>query len=191
MRFELTLSFIFDRMNFLIHEEKTMGFFDFIADAGANLFKGDKPAEPEVTKPIAVLIQEAGVVTDNLKVNFKQGNVTLSGYVPNQEQKEKAVLVAGNVKGVSGVQDNLILGAPPVEVEKQEEEMVKAEEEAKEAAPSFKTYTVKSGDTLGAIAKEVYGKAGLYVKIFEANTPMLKDADHIYPGQVLKIPELD
>ena len=168
-----------------------MGFFDFIADAGKNLFKSDKPAEPEVTKPIAVLIQEAGVKTDDLKVKFKQGVVTLSGYVPNQEQKEKAVLVAGNVKGVSGVQDNIILGEPPADTAKQEEEIKQAEEQAKDAKPSFKTYTVKSGDTLGAIAKEVYGKAGLYVKIFEANTPMLKDADHIYPGQVLKIPKLD
>jgi len=168
-----------------------MGFFDFIADAGANLFKDDKPAEPDVIKPIAVLIKEAGVMTDNLKVKFNKGVVALSGYLPNQEQKEKAVLVAGNVKGVSGVQDNIILGEPPVAIEEQDAEIAKAEVEAKDAEPSFKTYTVKSGDTLGAIAKELYGKAGLYVKIFEANTPMLKDADHIYPGQVLKIPDLN
>ena len=44
------------------------------------------------------------------------------------------------------------------------------------------------GDTLGAIAKKYYGNAGKYPVIFEANTPMLKDADHIYPGQVLRIP---
>ncbi|HPQ88094.1 MAG TPA: BON domain-containing protein, partial [Gammaproteobacteria bacterium] len=70
-----------------------MGFFDFIADAGSRLFKDDDP-EPEVTKPIAVHIKEAGVMTDHLKVDYKAGAVTLSGYVPNQEQKEKAVLVA-------------------------------------------------------------------------------------------------
>lgn len=50
-------------------------------------------------------------------------------------------------------------------------------------------YTVKSGDTLSAISKQVYGNANLYNKIFEANKPMLKSPDKIYPGQVLRIPE--
>ena len=53
---------------------------------------------------------------------------------------------------------------------------------------SSQTYTVKSGDTLSGIAKEVYGNAGKYQQIFESNRPMLKDPDHIYPGQVLRIP---
>jgi nucleoid-associated protein YgaU len=165
-----------------------MGFFDFIADAGANLFKGDEP-EPEITKPIAIQIKEAGVMIDNLKVNYDKGLVTLAGYLPNQEQKERAVLVAGNVKSVTNVQDNVIVGEPPTDAAAQEAEEVKAAQEASNTEASFKTYTVKSGDTLGKISKEMYGKASLYNKIFEANTPMLKDADHIYPGQVLKIPE--
>ena len=50
-------------------------------------------------------------------------------------------------------------------------------------------HEVQSGDTLSAIAKQHYGDAGEYQKIFEANRPMLKDADDIYPGQVLIIPE--
>lgn len=165
-----------------------MGFFDFIADAGANLFKGDEP-EPEITKPIIVHIKDSGVMTDNLKVGFMKGAVTLSGYVPNQEQKEKAVLIAGNINGVVSVQDNMILGNPPADSVAQEAEEVKAAQVASNTEASFKTYTVKSGDTLGKISKEMYGKSSLYNKIFKANTPMLKDADHIYPGQVLKIPE--
>ncbi|VAW37413.1 hypothetical protein MNBD_GAMMA01-1013 [hydrothermal vent metagenome] len=165
-----------------------MGFFDFIADAGANLFKGDEP-EPEITKPIAVHIKDAGVAVDNLKVNFSRGAVTLSGYVPNQDQQQKAVLVAGNIKGVQSVQDNIVLGDPPADAAEQAAEQVKAAEDASNTEPSFKTYTVKSGDTLGKISKEMYGKASLYNKIFEANTPMLKNANLIYPGQVLKIPE--
>jgi nucleoid-associated protein YgaU len=165
-----------------------MGFFDFIADAGSNLFKGDE-AEPEITKPISVHIKDAGVTTDHLKVNFSQGAVTLSGYVPNAEQKDKAVLVAGNIAGVSSVQDNLIIGNPPEDAKEKEAEEIQAAEKASTTEAGFNTYTVKSGDTLGKISKEVYGEASLYNKIFEANTPMLKDADHIYPGQVLKIPE--
>ena len=41
-----------------------------------------------------------------------------------------------------------------------------------------------------AIAKDHYGSACKYPSIFEANKPMLKDPDEIYPGQVLRIPPL-
>ena len=55
-------------------------------------------------------------------------------------------------------------------------------------ASAAKTYTVKSGDTLSAIAKAQLGSAGDYMKIFEANRDQLNDPDKIKPGQVLKIP---
>ena len=55
-------------------------------------------------------------------------------------------------------------------------------------APAAKTYTVKSGDTLGAIAKEHLGSAGAYMKIFELNKDQLTDPDKIKPGQVLRLP---
>ena len=50
-------------------------------------------------------------------------------------------------------------------------------------------YTVKSGDTLGKIAGLVLGKANRYNEIFENNKDILKNADLIQPGQVLKIPQ--
>ena len=56
------------------------------------------------------------------------------------------------------------------------------------AAPAGKTYTVKAGDTLGAIAKEHLGSAGAYMKIFDLNKDQLTDPDHIKPGQVLRMP---
>ena len=58
------------------------------------------------------------------------------------------------------------------------------------AAPlsAAKTYTVKAGDTLSAIAKEHLGSAGAYMKIFELNKDQLSDPDKIKPGQVLKLP---
>ena len=51
-----------------------------------------------------------------------------------------------------------------------------------------RSYTVKSGDTLSKIAKEHYGDANNYMKIFDANKDQLTDPDKIKPGQVLKIP---
>jgi LysM repeat protein len=58
--------------------------------------------------------------------------------------------------------------------------------------PSLKVpeeyYVVVAGDSLSKIAKKYYGDANQYMKIFEANKPMLKDPDKIYPGQKLRIP---
>ena len=59
-----------------------------------------------------------------------------------------------------------------------------------EAAPEATIYVVKKGDTLSAIAKAHYGAASKYMVIFDANKPMLKDPDKIYPGQALRIPPL-
>jgi nucleoid-associated protein YgaU len=51
-----------------------------------------------------------------------------------------------------------------------------------------RTYTVKAGDSLSKIAKEYYGNAGDYMKIFEANRDKLSDPNKIQPGQELVIP---
>jgi len=63
------------------------------------------------------------------------------------------------------------------------------EDKSVTAAGSNRTYTVKSGDTLSAIAKQFYNDASQYMKIFEANKGILSSPDKIAPGQVLIIPE--
>jgi nucleoid-associated protein YgaU len=55
-------------------------------------------------------------------------------------------------------------------------------------AGSQRTYTVQAGDSLSKIAKQFYGDAGAYNRIFEANRDQIVDPDKIRPGQVLKIP---
>jgi nucleoid-associated protein YgaU len=55
-------------------------------------------------------------------------------------------------------------------------------------APAEKTYEVKSGDSLSKIAKQEYGNANEWNRIFEANKDILKDPNKIFPGQKLKIP---
>jgi LysM repeat protein len=54
----------------------------------------------------------------------------------------------------------------------------------------FAHHTVKSGDSLGKIAKHYYGNAAKYTAIFEANGSILKSPDVIHPGQELVIPNL-
>jgi nucleoid-associated protein YgaU len=51
-----------------------------------------------------------------------------------------------------------------------------------------KIHTVVSGDSLSKIAKQEYGDAKLWPRIFEANKDIIKDPNLIYPGQKLKIP---
>jgi nucleoid-associated protein YgaU len=51
-----------------------------------------------------------------------------------------------------------------------------------------RTYTVKAGDTLSKIAKEVYGDAGQWKKIHEANRAEVPNPDLIHPGQTLQLP---
>jgi len=95
--------------------------------------------------------------------------VTVYGEAETQVAKELVLLTLGNNAGISSVDDRM--------------SVVKPEPEA-----TF--YEVKSGDSLSKIAKEVYGDAKKYNAIFEANKPMLKDPDLIYPGQMLRIPTL-
>lgn len=55
-------------------------------------------------------------------------------------------------------------------------------------APTAKTYTVKAGDSLWAIAAKYYGSGAQYAKIYNANTDQISNPNLIYPGQVLTIP---
>ena len=60
---------------------------------------------------------------------------------------------------------------------------------AQASSSQERTYTVKSGDTLSKIAKDMLGDGNAYMDIFNANRDQLKDPDKIQPGQVLKIPQ--
>ena len=53
----------------------------------------------------------------------------------------------------------------------------------------FAQYTVVAGDTLSGIADKYYGDPNRWPTIFEANRNQLQDPDHIFPGQVLRIPQ--
>ncbi|HZH42850.1 MAG TPA: LysM peptidoglycan-binding domain-containing protein [Lysobacter sp.] len=56
---------------------------------------------------------------------------------------------------------------------------------------SARTYVVRSGDTLSEIAERFYGRASRWRALFEANRDRIDDPDRIFPGQELRIPELD
>lgn len=170
-----------------------MGFFDFVKDAGSSIFGGDAD-EKDIVKPLGQHLREHGVDTSNLQIKYGMSDgeqsVTISGEVDDQDTKEKIVLICGNVKGIGKVEDCVtVRQAGNVNADNAQHGTGAAVETPDDWGS--KTYTVQPGDTLGKIAKEVYGSAGKYPVIFEANTPMLKDPNKIYPGQVLRIPALN
>ena len=59
---------------------------------------------------------------------------------------------------------------------------------APSSSASGRTYTVVKGDSLSKIAKQFYGNAGDWKKIYEANKDTIKNPDLIYPGQTFRIP---
>jgi nucleoid-associated protein YgaU len=165
-----------------------MGLFDFLKDKGEKLFEGDeqqelekaRKADPEITtlermkaRALRNLVLGKGLKIENFQLVFDDGVVTVEGHAASQEEREKTVLLLGNVRGILRVDDRLTAEAPAAAPE-----------------PEATFYTVQSGDTLSKIAKAHYGDAMKYPVIFEANRPMLKDPDRIYPGQVLRIPPL-
>ena len=143
-----------------------MGIFDFITNAGSNLFGRGKKEEEEIRE---LITSQLGDRIKNLNVKFDKGIVTLSGNADSHGTREKAVLLAGNIKGVEKVIDNDLVSPAPEE--------------------TTEFYTVVRGDTLSKIAKSFYGNASKYPVIFEANREVIKDPNLIYPGQKLRIPK--
>jgi nucleoid-associated protein YgaU len=159
-----------------------MSLISFLRDAGEKLFNPPKAAPAAAPAPDVAALNETaaqaieryiasqGLKADGLDVKYDGATqtVTVSGIAPDQATKEKIVLCCGNVSSVAKVNDLLTVAGG-------------GEQES--------TYReVKSGDTLSKIAKEAYGDANAYMKIFEANKPMLSNPDKIYPGQKLRIP---
>lgn len=146
-----------------------MGLFSFLKSAGEKLF-GSESAEEKAAK-VKEHLGKYGF--EGIEVKVEDEKVIVSGEVDTLQTKNRILVAAGNIEGISDVEDNLTLVEEPVEVEV--EKMF---------------YEVKRGDSLSKIAKEVYGDAMKYPVIFEANKPMLKDPNLIYPGQKLVIPPL-
>lgn len=145
-----------------------MGLLDFARDVGRQLFDTDAEAADNIKQHIE--IKTSGV--KNVKVDFDDGVATVCGDCDSQAVKEQVILIAGNVKGVEKViADDL-----------------NAPEPAPEEVSNDEFYEIKKGDTLGAIAKQFYGNASQYMRIFEANREIISDPDKIYPGQKIRIP---
>ncbi len=146
-----------------------MGLFKFAMKKGKEIIADRNTV---AAKAIKKEVEDLGLDDDlggDFRVIVDGKTARIEGKVPDQATKEKIILAAGNIHGIGEVDDTM-----------------KVASKAKVEEAVF--YTVKSGDSLSKIAKKDYGDAMRYPDIFDANTPMLKHPDKIYPGQVLRIP---
>jgi len=152
-----------------------MGFFDFVSDAGKKLLgKGDDATA--VKEEIESSFE--GLPVDGLVVAVEDDTVTLAGVAQDYATREKAILIAGNVEGIAQVNaDQLIT-------------MEQISEENVREIPEEIFYSIVKGDTLWAIASKFYDDGSKYTHIVDANLEVIKNADLIYPGQAIRIPEV-
>ncbi len=150
-----------------------MGLFDFVKSVGKKLGIGDEESPDADALKKELDSYELG--TEKVEVAVEGDKAIVKGEVADQSIFEKAIIAVGNTLGVS-------------KVEAGELKVSDSGGEAKQP----KLVTVEKGDNLWNIAERVYGKGKgpHYKEIFEANKPMLKDPDLIYPGQVLRIPDI-
>jgi nucleoid-associated protein YgaU len=154
-----------------------MSLFDFVQDIGSNLFN----SEGDAAEKIKAHIEADNPGIEQLEVIYQKGFVTLRGISHSWEAVEKAILMAGNVKGVGRAISEI--------------QVVEAADSApSELSPAGEGaqvdyYLIAKGDTLSALAKRFYGDGSLYMKLFEANREVIKHPDKIFVGQKIRVPK--
>jgi len=156
-----------------------MGFFDFVSGTGKSLLGTGNDAEA-IKKEIEDSFEELPVNGLVVEVDAENESVLLAGVARDFETREKAILIAGNIEGIAQVNADQLVTLEMINAETQEESVEMPEE-------IF--YTIEKGDTLWAIASKYYNDGTKYKYIVEANLEVIKDADLIYPGQTIRIPE--
>lgn len=141
-----------------------MGLFNFARDVGKHLFGKDA----EASEKIKAEIEHDNPGIRDLQVDYHDGVVSLSGHADSADAMEKAVLMAGNVKGVGEVKADRL--------------------EAPAQTLAVDYYEIVAGDTLSGIAKRYFGDANAWQRLFEANREVIKDPDLIFPGQKIRVP---
>lgn len=128
-----------------------------------------KRAEARKSTELEKYVRELGLEVSGLDIRFDNGTAYIDGEAADAATKQRVILAVGNAEGVGRVDEDLSV--------------------AKDDGGDAEMYVVEKGDTLWAIAQATYGDGNRYPDIFEANKPMLKDPDLIFPGQVLRIPQ--
>jgi len=146
-----------------------MGLFSFFKKSGEKTIDNSADNVANANKLMGK-IQDYGFDVTDLDVEVESDVIKVWGVAADQATREKVLLALGNTQGIASVDDRMTTAVPE---------------------PEAKFHTVQSGESLSLIAKKYYGNPMKYTVIFEANKPLLTNPDKIYPGQSLRIPELD
>ena len=146
-----------------------MGLFDFVGDIGKKLFDRKEDA----AKAVEQHINEDNPGIENVSVQVENGVAHISGAAATASALEKAVLMAGNIAGISQVNiDGVNL------------------QNGENLAGDDEFYVIQKGDSLWKIAEKHYGNGAKYTAIVAANKEVIKDADKIFPGQKIRLPKV-
>lgn len=132
-------------------------------------------------QPAIDLMQQLQVRLQNLHLDGTR--LFVRGEAPSQDVKNK---VWDRIKQIDPSYSDLTCD---LTVSAQQEQPSMAAGASATGGQNQRRYTVQSGDTLSKIAKQFYGNASQYNKIFEANRNILSDPNKISVGQELTIPE--
>ncbi len=158
-----------------------MGIYSFIKGV-----LGHGGPDPEKIKK---QIADLGLQVTNFDVTIADEVATVTGLAKDRAEASKIVMAVGNNDGIQKVDNQMRVPLASVQpAAGAAAAPAEGDDHADEDAVVF--YPVEKGDTLSGIAKRLYGDPNKYMKIFEANKPMLSHPDKIYPGQVLRVPPL-
>lgn len=144
---------------------------EFMKTAGAVAKEAQKDDPAKTKKYIADILKKQNEEVEGLELDIVDDMIKLRGKCKNSETLEKAILIAGNITGISKVSaDGLKLIGKELKASK------------------GKYYTIKSGDNLSKLAKKFLGDGNKYMDIVKANKGIIDDPDKIYPGQTIRIP---
>lgn len=162
-----------------------MSIFDFLKGVGRDVPTGNE-AETIKTAVFSALDDEV----KGLHVMYNDGTVMISGEVASFPEKQRAILVAGNIKGVEKV-NATNLSVRPVQPMEMPRASIPGVPELMPpgAEPEFEFYTIQPGDSLSKIAGRYYGDVMKWPVLFEANKGVIENADLIYPGQQIRVPK--
>ena len=126
-------------------------------------------------------IEQSGVRLQN--VHVEGGKLLIRGQAPSADVKNR---IWDQIKLVDPTYSDL---TADITVDPNAKPAAAAQAQSGGAASGAgQNYTVKPGDTLSKIAKQFYGDANAYMRIFDANKNQLSDPDEIKAGQTLVIP---
>ena len=141
-----------------------MGLFDFASNIGSNLFESDDEAAEKIRQHI----EERNPGIANLGVTYEDNSVTLTGQGESSEATQKAILMAGNTKGVKSVTSYIEYPLPEQIITEQAVEATSVTEVDSIVIAETETESVMVAEAETGITTDVTYSDDIYAAALEA-----------------------